>query len=132
MSTSDGDQAFLITDAGIPELSANYFSVAQIFLRANALQSRPLTKDDVKQRLLGHFGTWSVIISVLPVSHLEPNLSVRPSISPGLNLTYAHLLALISREEAKGNDLKSIYVTGAYQTRHFNPNWTPAYGLRPL
>ncbi|KAG9041894.1 hypothetical protein FS837_011620 [Tulasnella sp. UAMH 9824] len=68
---------------------ANYFSVAQIFLRSNALQSRPLTKDDVKQRLLGHFGT-----------------------CPGLNLTYAHLLALISREEAKGNDLKAIYVTG--------------------
>ncbi|KAG8895958.1 hypothetical protein FRB99_000251 [Tulasnella sp. 403] len=68
---------------------ANHFSVAQIFLKSNALQTRPLSKDDVKTRLLGHFGT-----------------------CPGLNLVYAHTLALISREEEKGNDLKAIYVTG--------------------
>lgn len=38
--------------------SANYISVAQIFLRSNALLTKEFTKNDVKQRLLGHFGTW--------------------------------------------------------------------------
>lgn len=63
-------------------------------------------------------------ISVLGPSPLRSQISVHPRhspnlildfFSPGLNLTYAHLLALISREEAKGNDLKAIYVTGAFE-----------------
>ncbi|KAG8933772.1 hypothetical protein FRC02_011191 [Tulasnella sp. 418] len=68
---------------------ANYITVAQIFLRDNALLRRPLEKDDVKRRLLGHWGT-----------------------CPGLNLVYAHVSALIKRCLDKGEDLKSIYVTG--------------------
>ncbi|HEU0180941.1 MAG TPA: phosphoketolase, partial [Agromyces mariniharenae] len=48
--------------------AANYLSVGQIYLMRNPLLDRPLEPDDVKPRLLGHWGT-----------------------SPGLNLVYAHL-----------------------------------------
>ncbi|KAG8984365.1 hypothetical protein FRB94_008013 [Tulasnella sp. JGI-2019a] len=68
---------------------ANYLSVAQIFLQSNALLTRDLAKDDVKRRLLGHFGT-----------------------CPGLNLLYAHTLAMLAREEAHGQLRKTIFITG--------------------
>ena len=47
--------------------AANYLSVGQIYLLDNPLLRRPLTRDDVKRRLLGHWGT-----------------------TPGLNFLYAH------------------------------------------
>ena len=37
--------------------AANYLSVGQIYLRDNPLLERPLTVEDIKPRLLGHFGT---------------------------------------------------------------------------
>ena len=64
--------------------AANYLTVGQIYLLANARLERPLTLDDVKPRLLGHWGT-----------------------SPGLNLLYAHLNRVIARD-----DLDMIYVIG--------------------
>lgn len=48
--------------------AANYLSVGQIYLMRNPLLDEPLSRDDIKPRLLGHWGT-----------------------SPGLNLVYAHL-----------------------------------------
>ncbi len=47
--------------------AANYLSVGQIYLKDNPLLQRPLTLDDVKPRLLGHWGT-----------------------TPGLNFLYVH------------------------------------------
>jgi xylulose-5-phosphate/fructose-6-phosphate phosphoketolase len=64
--------------------AANYLSVGQIYLRANPLLYRPLSPEDVKPRLLGHWGT-----------------------SPGLNFCYAHLNRVIVRD-----DLDMIYVMG--------------------
>ncbi|WP_460518482.1 phosphoketolase family protein [Humibacter antri] len=64
--------------------AANYLSVGQIYLLDNPLLRRPLTRDDIKPRLLGHFGT-----------------------VPGLNLVYAHLNRAI-----RERDLDAIYVTG--------------------
>jgi xylulose-5-phosphate/fructose-6-phosphate phosphoketolase len=64
--------------------AANYLTVGQIYLRANAQLQRPLTVDDIKPRLLGHWGT-----------------------SPGLNVIYAHLNRVIARD-----DLDLIYVIG--------------------
>jgi xylulose-5-phosphate/fructose-6-phosphate phosphoketolase len=52
--------------------AANYLSVGQIYLQDNPLLERPLTLDDVKPRLLGHWGT-----------------------TPGLNFLYVHLNRLI-------------------------------------
>ncbi|TIB33167.1 hypothetical protein E3P84_02284 [Wallemia ichthyophaga] len=69
--------------------AANFIAVSMIFLKSNTLLSRQLSKDDIKPRLLGHFGT-----------------------CPGLNLVYAHTNALIKRREKEGTDLKSIFVTG--------------------
>ena len=48
--------------------AANYLTAGQIYLMDNPLCARPLVPEDIKPRLLGHWGT-----------------------SPGLNLMYAHL-----------------------------------------
>jgi xylulose-5-phosphate/fructose-6-phosphate phosphoketolase len=64
--------------------AANYLSVGQIYLLANPLLRERLRPDQVKPRLLGHFGT-----------------------TPGLNLIYAHLNRAI-----RVRDLDMIYVTG--------------------
>ena len=64
--------------------AANYLSVGQIYLLANPLLREPLTLDDVKPRLLGHWGT-----------------------TPGLNFVYVHLNRVI-----RERDLDVIYVTG--------------------
>ncbi len=64
--------------------AANYLSVGQIYLRDNPLLRRELAVDDVKPRLLGHFGT-----------------------VPGLNLIYAHANRLI-----RERDLSGLYIAG--------------------
>jgi xylulose-5-phosphate/fructose-6-phosphate phosphoketolase len=64
--------------------AANYLSVGQIYLLDNPLLRRPLQPEDVKPRLLGHWGT-----------------------TPGLNFIYAHLNRAI-----KQRDLDAIYVFG--------------------
>ncbi|MCB5187344.1 phosphoketolase family protein [Methylobacillus caricis] len=64
--------------------AANYLSVGQIYLYDNPLLKTPLTTDDIKPRLLGHWGT-----------------------TPGLNFIYAHLNRLINN-----HDLNMIFVTG--------------------
>jgi xylulose-5-phosphate/fructose-6-phosphate phosphoketolase len=64
--------------------AANYLSVGQIYLLDNALLRQPLTRDHVKPRLLGHWGT-----------------------TPGLNFIYAHLNRAI-----RADDLSVLYVCG--------------------
>src|SRR5262245_44879500 len=64
--------------------ASNYLSVGQIYLYDNPLLRKPLTKEHVKPRLLGHWGT-----------------------TPGLNFIYVHLNRVI-----KKYDLDMIYVTG--------------------
>ncbi|MCW2943292.1 MAG: Phosphoketolase [Actinoallomurus sp.] len=64
--------------------AANYLSVGQIYLRANPLLREPLRREDIKPRLMGHWGT-----------------------SPGLNFCYVHLNRAI-----RAHDLDMIYVMG--------------------
>ncbi len=64
--------------------AANYLSVGQIYLYDNPLLKRPLKREHIKPRLLGHWGT-----------------------TPGLNLIYAHLNRVIQEQ-----DLNVIYITG--------------------
>ena len=64
--------------------AANYLSIGQIYLYDNPLLKQSLTKEHIKPRLLGHWGT-----------------------TPGLNFIYVHLNRVI-----KKNDLDMIYVTG--------------------
>jgi xylulose-5-phosphate/fructose-6-phosphate phosphoketolase len=64
--------------------AANYLSVGQIYLLNNPLLKTPLSRDDIKPRLLGHWGT-----------------------TPGLNFIYAHLNRVI-----KERDQSTIYITG--------------------
>src|ERR1700733_4513193 len=64
--------------------AANYLTVGQIYLKDNALLERPLTLDDVKPHLLGHWGTTS-----------------------GLNFIYTHLNRVI-----KQRDLNMMYIIG--------------------
>src|SRR5207249_8480811 len=63
---------------------ANYVSAGQIYLLDNPLLKRPLRLDDIKPRLLGHWGT-----------------------TPGLNFIYAHANRVI-----KKRDLDAIYIMG--------------------
>ena len=64
--------------------AANYLSVGQIYLYDDPLLKRPLTLNDVKPRLLGHWGT-----------------------TPGLNFIYVHLNRIIRQY-----DLDMIYIAG--------------------
>jgi xylulose-5-phosphate/fructose-6-phosphate phosphoketolase len=64
--------------------AANYLTVAQIYLQDNPLLREPLRAEQIKPRLLGHWGT-----------------------SPGLNLVYAQLNRLI---RATGDDV--LFVAG--------------------
>ncbi len=57
--------------------AANYLTIGQIYLQNNPLLREPLRPEDVKPRLLGHWGT-----------------------SPGLNLVYVHLNRLITERDA--------------------------------
>jgi len=64
--------------------AANYLSVGQIYLLANPLMREPLAVEQIKPRLLGHWGT-----------------------TPGLNFLYAHMNRAI-----RARDLDAIFVTG--------------------
>ncbi|HWI42381.1 MAG TPA: phosphoketolase family protein [Nocardioides sp.] len=64
--------------------AANYLSVGQIYLLDNPLLRRPLRREDIKPRLLGHWGT-----------------------TPGLNLVWTHLNRLI-----RERDVDAIVLAG--------------------
>jgi xylulose-5-phosphate/fructose-6-phosphate phosphoketolase len=64
--------------------AANYLSIGQTYLYDNPLLKKPLKKEHVKPRLVGHWGT-----------------------TPGLNFIYVHLNRLI-----KQRDLNMIYIIG--------------------
>jgi xylulose-5-phosphate/fructose-6-phosphate phosphoketolase len=64
--------------------AANYLSVGQIYLYDNPLLKKPLKREHIKPRLLGHWGT-----------------------TPGLNFIYVHLNRVIQE-----HDLDVIYITG--------------------
>ena len=64
--------------------AANYLSVGQIYLYDNPLLRKPLKREHIKPRLLGHWGT-----------------------TPGLNFIYVHLNRVI-----KVHELNVMYVTG--------------------
>ena len=64
--------------------AANYLTAGQIYLTDNPLLRRPLIPEDIKPRLLGHWGT-----------------------SPGLNFLYAHL-----NRSIKAREVNAIFVCG--------------------
>ncbi|WP_159576928.1 phosphoketolase family protein [Microbacterium sp. 8M] len=85
---ADADES-VVTDADLASIdawwrAANYLSAGQIYLLNDPLLRRPLVPEDVKPRLLGHWGT-----------------------TPGLNFLYAHLNRVI-----RDRSLSSIFVTG--------------------
>ena len=78
-----------LTDEELTALNAwwracNYLTIGQICLKENVLLSRPLRVDDIKPRLLGHWGT-----------------------SPGLSFIYAHMSRLI-----RSTGQETIYLAG--------------------
>jgi xylulose-5-phosphate/fructose-6-phosphate phosphoketolase len=64
--------------------AANYLAVGQIYLLDNPMLARSLVPEDIKPRLLGHWGT-----------------------TPGLNLVYTHLNRLIRQR-----DVDAIFLAG--------------------
>ena len=69
----------------------NYIATAMIFLKDNILLKCKIKADDIKPRLLGHWGT-----------------------CPGLVLAYTHLNMLIKKE-----DEKMILIVGPGTSLHF-------------
>src|SRR5579884_2554308 len=49
--------------------AANYLTIGQIYLQENPLLREPLQRDDIKKRLLGHWGTSSGLNFIL--THLN-------------------------------------------------------------
>ncbi len=64
--------------------ASNYLTIGQIYLKENPLLREPLSAENIKPRLLGHWGT-----------------------SPGQNLVYVHLNRII-----REHDASMIYVSG--------------------
>src|SRR5512139_3704429 len=64
--------------------ASNYLSVGQIYLLDNPLLRQRLTREHIKPRLLGHWGT-----------------------TPGLNFIYVHLNRVITKY-----DLNMLYIAG--------------------
>ena len=64
--------------------AANYLSACQLYLLDNPLLKRPLSKDDIKKKIVGHWGT-----------------------VPGQNFIYTHLNRVINKY-----DLNMIYISG--------------------
>src|SRR5215475_684956 len=64
--------------------AANYLTVGQIYLKNNPLLEKPLAAEEIKPRLLGHWGT-----------------------TAGLNFIYTHLNGLIVK-----NDVNMMYIIG--------------------
>ena len=64
--------------------AANYLSLGQLYLKDNPLLKRPLSLNDIKPNVVGHWGT-----------------------APGQNFVYVHLNRII-----KKYDLDMIYISG--------------------
>ena len=64
--------------------AANYLTACQLYLLDNPLLERPLVRSDIKQTIVGHWGT-----------------------CPGQNFIYTHLDRVIKRD-----DLDMIYLSG--------------------
>ncbi len=64
--------------------ACNYLAVGMIYLQDNPLLKKPLQREHIKQRLLGHWGA-----------------------SPALSFTYVHMCRLINKY-----DLNSIFIAG--------------------
>ncbi len=92
ITTSDARAAAAVAPLADEEIAGvdafwracNYLTVGQIYLQSDPLLREPLASEDIKPRLLGHWGT-----------------------SPGLSFIYAHLNTLIRRT---GQDC--VYLTG--------------------
>ena len=81
--TTVGRRAF-VDEIDLWWRAANYLSVGQIYLRDNPLLRRRLALDDIKPRLLGHWGT-----------------------CPGINLLWAHLNRIVVER-----DVSTMFVCG--------------------
>ena len=64
--------------------AANYLSVGQLYLLDNPLLEEPLTREQIKRKIVGHWGT-----------------------VPGQNFIYTHLNRMINKY-----DLNMIYLSG--------------------
>ena len=87
--------------------ACNYLSLGQLYLKDNPLLTRPLTLDDVKPNVVGHWGT-----------------------APGQNFVYTHLNRII-----KKYNLDMIYISGpGHGGPRFDPEKMKEYeaGLKEI
>lgn len=90
--------------------ACNYLVVAQLFLQDNFLLERPLRPEDIKPRLLGHWGT-----------------------CPGLNLAYANLKAAFAAPDAHSDTFAASNPSRAFATdENFSIVIGPGHGFPAL
>ena len=82
--------------------AANYLSIGQIYLRSNPLMKEPFTREDVKHRLVGHWGT-----------------------TPGLNFLIGHINRLIADHQ---QNLSLIHISPAPEPGSHASSYADATG----
>lgn len=111
--------------------ACNYLTVAQLYLQDNFLLQRPLAADDIKPRLLGHWGTCpginAVYANLQAVFHTDPNFQFILGVGHGFPALQANLF--IDGELAKVDERATPTAEGiAYLCRNFSwPGGFPSH-----
>ena len=111
--------------------ACNYLTVAQLYLQDNFLLQRPLQPDDIKPRLLGHWGTCpginAVYANAKAVFKDDPNFQFILGVGHGFPALQANLF--VDGELAKVDDRATSTVDGiAYLCRNFSwPGGFPSH-----
>ncbi len=111
--------------------ACDYLSVAQLYLRDNFLLQRPLEKNDIKPRLLGHWGTCHGInvayANLKSFFEEDPNFSF--VLGPGHGFPALQANLFIDQELAKIDEMATADYNGiSYVCRNFSwPDGFPSH-----
>lgn len=111
--------------------ACDYLSVAQLYLKDNFLLTRPLTKDDIKPRLLGHWGTCHGInVAYANMKyHFRNNSNFSFVLGPGHGFPALQANLFLDGELAKVDEKASVNMAGIeYICRSFSwPDGFPSH-----
>ena len=111
--------------------ACDYLSVAQLYLKDNFLLTRPLSKDDIKPRLLGHWGTCHGINVAYDNMkyHFRNNPNFSFVLGPGHGFPALQANLFLDGELAKVDEKASVNMAGIeYICRSFSwPDGFPSH-----
>ena len=111
--------------------ACDYLSVAQLYLKDNFLLTRPLSKDDIKPRLLGHWGTCHGInVAYANMKyHFRNNPNFSFVLGPGHGFPALQANLFLDGELAKVDEKASVNMAGIeYICRSFSwPDGFPSH-----